>query len=224
MLVDEVYSSLLNRILANGETVNQRAVLQSNGMKPKCLSLFGEQIKIPLASAFPLLTTKRVPFKAVVHELVWFLRGSTNIGYLKDNGVKIWDQWADENGDLGPVYQKHWRHWTRTDDATISRTAETLDDLVRSGFGSITKEDVREQLDAVDQITNLEADIRAVVENPNHHAARRMLLSSWNVGDMPDPKVPTGCHTFAQFSVRPGSPGPDGTAGPGRLACHLYMR
>lgn len=213
------YHDLLRRVLASGEVTEQRAALKSTGERPKTLSVFGaESIVVPLGngSGFPLLTTKFVHWKSVVAELIWFLRGETNIKFLKENGCTIWDKWADANGDLGPVYGKHWRHWPATADADVQKAVDIAVDLndgqpVRSlPFG----------LRYVDQIRDLEESIRAVRDDPNHHAGRRMILSSWNPGDMPDPKVPTGCHTLAQFSVRP----PRREGEPKRLACSLYMR
>lgn len=90
------------------------------------VSVFGYQMRFDLADGFPLLTTKKLHIKSIVHELLWFLAGDTNIAYLKENGVRIWDEWADENGDLGPVYGKQWRSWARPDGRTVDQISEVL--------------------------------------------------------------------------------------------------
>ncbi len=93
------------------------------------LSVFGHQMRFDLASGFPLVTTKRLHLKSIIHELLWFLRGDTNIAYLKENGVRIWDEWADENGDLGPVYGHQWRSWPTPDDRKVDQIAAVVDSL-----------------------------------------------------------------------------------------------
>jgi len=107
-MVDKKYIKLAKKVLKKGS-------LKENRTGIKTISLFGERIKIDLNKGFPLLTTKKVWFKGITHELLWFLSGNTNIKYLKDNKVNIWNEWADENGDLGPVYGKQWRNWNGTD-------------------------------------------------------------------------------------------------------------
>lgn len=96
------------------------------------LSIFGCQMRFNLSEGFPLVTTKKVHLKSVIHELLWFLRGDTNIRYLKDNGVTIWDEWADENGDLGPVYGKQWRSWDAPDGRKIDQLKDVLSTLKSS--------------------------------------------------------------------------------------------
>jgi thymidylate synthase len=91
------------------------------------LSVFGHQMRFDLAAGFPLLTTKKVHLKSIVHELLWFLQGSTNIKYLKDNGVSIWDEWADENGNLGPVYGYQWRNWPKPDGTHIDQIVQVVE-------------------------------------------------------------------------------------------------
>jgi thymidylate synthase len=93
------------------------------------LSVFGHQMRFNLADGFPLVTTKKVHLKSVIHELIWFLAGDTNTAYLKDNGVSIWDEWADENGELGPVYGKQWRSWATPDGRTVDQIAELVETL-----------------------------------------------------------------------------------------------
>jgi len=140
------------------------------------LSVFGHQMRIDLRRGFPLLTTKKVHTKSIIHELLWFLRGETNIGSLQAKGVTIWDEWADANGDLGPIYGYQWRSWPAPDGAHIDQIAQVL------------------------------AEIR---RNPN---SRRLIVSAWNVADIPRMKLPP-CHAFFQFYVADG-----------RLSCQLYQR
>ncbi|MEZ5923948.1 MAG: thymidylate synthase [Hyphomicrobiaceae bacterium] len=96
------------------------------------VSLFGHQMRFDLTEGFPLVTTKKLHLKSIVHELIWFLRGETNIRYLKENGVSIWDEWADANGDLGPVYGAQWRSWPMPDGASIDQIAKLVDGLKRN--------------------------------------------------------------------------------------------
>lgn len=139
-------------------------------------SVFGHQMRFNLQEGFPLLTTKKLHIKSIVHELIWFLAGSTNIAYLKDNGVKIWDEWADANGDLGPIYGYQWRSWPTP-----------------SG-------------EHIDQITQVLEQIK------NTPDSRRLIVSAWNVADIPQMKLPP-CHAFFQFYVADG-----------KLSCQLYQR
>ena len=140
------------------------------------LSVFGYQMRFDLQKGFPLVTTKKLHLKSIIHELIWFLAGSTNTKYLKDNGVSIWDEWADENGNLGPVYGSQWRSWPLPDGGHV------------------------------DQIAHL---IEQIKTNPD---SRRLIVSAWNVADIPHMKLPP-CHAFFQFYV----------AG-GKLSCQLYQR
>jgi len=140
------------------------------------LSVFGHQMRFDLARGFPLVTTKRVHVKSVFAELLWFLRGESNVRWLNERGVTIWDEWADADGELGPVYGVQWRSWPAPDGTRI------------------------------DQIANLVAEIK---RNPD---SRRLIVSAWNVGEIPRMKLPP-CHAFFQFYV----------AG-GRLSCQLYQR
>jgi len=96
------------------------------------LSVFGYQMRFPLAEGFPVVTTKKIHLRAVIHELLWFLSGDTNVKYLKDNGVTIWDEWADEEGNLGPIYSKQWRRWETPDGRTIDQIAEVVEQIKRN--------------------------------------------------------------------------------------------
>ncbi len=140
------------------------------------VSVFGYQMRFDLNEGFPLVTTKKLHLKSIVHELIWFLAGSTNIKYLKDNGVSIWDDWADANGDLGPVYGSQWRNWPTPDGQHIDQIQQLID-----------------------QIKN----------NPD---SRRLIVSAWNVADIPQMKLPP-CHALFQFYVADG-----------KLSCQLYQR
>jgi thymidylate synthase len=140
------------------------------------LSVFGYQMRFDLGAGFPLLTTKKVHTKSIIHELLWFLRGETNVRSLQAAGVTIWDEWADAEGELGPVYGYQWRSWPTPDGRHI------------------------------DQIANVLAEIR---RNPD---SRRLIVSAWNVGQIPQMKLPP-CHAFFQFYVADG-----------KLSCQLYQR
>ena len=168
------YLDLLRLIFEQGEEKASRAVLESTGTKPKTKSIFGYQNRYNLSEGFPLVTTKTVPFRQVVVELLWFLSGSTNVGYLHQHGVKIWDQWADQNGELGPVYGKQWRAW-------------------ESGDGP-----------KVDQIAELLKGIEQVKADPTASASRRLIVSAWNPADIPKTRGPSACHTFCQFYINNG--------------------
>jgi thymidylate synthase len=163
------YLDLLRHVLDHGTEKSDRT---GTGTK----SVFGWQMRFDLNDGFPLVTTKKLHLKSIVHELIWFLRGDTNIAYLKEHGVSIWDEWADANGDLGPVYGKQWRSWPTADGG------------------------------AVDQIRWVVDEIRS---NPD---SRRLIVSAWNVGELPKMAL-MPCHTMFQFYVADG-----------KLSCQLYQR
>ncbi len=118
----KAYLDLMRHVLAHGAKKTDRTGTGT-------LSVFGHQMRFDLSDRFPLVTTKRVHMKSVIHELLWFLQGSTNVGYLKDNGVRIWDEWADERGELGPVYGHQWRSWPAPDGRHIDQMAELVSQI-----------------------------------------------------------------------------------------------
>ncbi|MHC5540989.1 thymidylate synthase [Singulisphaera rosea] len=154
------YLDLLRHVRDTGVRKPTRAVLRSTGETIDALSVFGYQMRFDLADGFPAVTTKRLAFNPVVHELIWFLRGSTNIAYLRDHNVTIWDEWADENGELGPVYGKQWRSWEGSEGDTI------------------------------DQVANLVAGIEAVKRDPTASVGRRLIVSAWNPSDLSKMALP----------------------------------
>ncbi|MAM60931.1 thymidylate synthase [Maritimibacter sp. UBA3975] len=153
-------------------TVLDEGSLSSDRTGTGTTSYFGLQCRYPLADGFPLVTTKKLHLRSIVHELLWFLSGDTNIGYLKENGVSIWDEWADENGDLGPVYGHQWRHFPK---------------LSRGPDGAPV-------IGEVDQIADLVEQIRKTPDS------RRLIVSAWNPGDVPDMALPP-CHTLWQVRI-----------------------
>ncbi|MFM8453632.1 MAG: thymidylate synthase [Gammaproteobacteria bacterium] len=165
----KVYHELLTHILKNGNLKEDRTGTGT-------LSVFGYQMRFDLNQGFPLVTTKKTHLKSIIHELLWFLKGDTNIKYLQENQVKIWNDWADKEGNLGPVYGKQWRSWAGPKGETI------------------------------DQIQNLLQDLR------NHPDSRRLIVSAWNVADIPSMALPP-CHCLFQFYVANGT-----------LSCQLYQR
>jgi thymidylate synthase len=119
------YLNLLQYILNNGVQKNDRTGTGT-------ISTFGYQMRFNLQEGFPLVTTKRLHVKSIIHELLWFLKGETNIAYLKENGVRIWDEWADENGELGPVYGKQWRSWEGANGKTIDQVSDLITQIKKN--------------------------------------------------------------------------------------------
>ena len=163
------YLDLMRHVQDHGATKTDRT---GTGTR----SVFGYQMRFNLQDGFPLVTSKKLHLKSIIHELIWFLAGSTNIAYLKENGVSIWDDWADANGDLGPIYGYQWRSWPAPNGGHIDQIAQVMD-----------------------QIRN----------NPD---SRRLIVSAWNVADIPTMKLPP-CHALFQFYVADG-----------KLSCQLYQR
>ncbi|WP_342149996.1 thymidylate synthase [Methylorubrum sp. SB2] len=119
------YHDLLTRILEGGTRKEDRTGTGT-------LSVFGHQMRFDLAEGFPLVTTKQLHLRSIIHELLWFLKGDTNVRYLRENGVTIWDEWADEAGDLGPVYGRQWRSWEKPGGGTVDQIAWVLDEIARN--------------------------------------------------------------------------------------------
>lgn len=163
------YLDLLGHVLEHGTVKQDRT---GTGTR----SVFGWQMRFDLAEGFPLVTTKKLHLRSIIHELLWFLRGDTNIGYLKENGVSIWDEWADADGELGPVYGKQWRSWQRPDGTEIDQLGQVVEQIRR---------------------------------DPD---SRRLVVSAWNVADLPDMAL-MPCHVMFQFYVADG-----------KLSCQLYQR
>lgn len=164
------YHDALGTVLEHGEESSDRTGTGT-------LSYFGLQARYRLADGFPLVTTKKLHLRSIIHELLWFLSGDTNIRYLKENGVSIWDEWADEEGDLGPVYGHQWRSFPAPEPAGRAEGGEDL---------YIVK--------AVDQITQLVDTIKSAPDS------RRLIVSAWNPGDVPRMALPP-CHTMWQVRV-----------------------
>jgi thymidylate synthase len=163
------YTDLLRYIKEHGVKKEDRTGVGTT-------SIFGYQMRFDLSQGFPLVTTKKVHLRSIIYELLWFLKGDTNIKFLQEHGVKIWDEWADKNGDLGAVYGKQWRSWEKRDGSTIDQISELLHTLKT---------------------------------NPD---SRRMVVSAWNVEDLPKMAL-SPCHCLFQFYVVNG-----------KLSCQLYQR
>lgn len=173
---DSEYFRLVDFILKNG-------ILKPNRTGVDTLSVAGYQLRFDISDgSIPLLTSKKVHMKSIVHELLWMISGSTNIKYLNDNGVTIWDEWADENGDLGPVYGSQWRHWP-----TFGYTFTEQNGKAGNGWIDLYK-----QQSGIDQLADV---IERLKKNPND---RRLLVSAWNPSELSKMKLPP-CHYAFQF-------------------------
>lgn len=183
------YLALMQDILDNGVVKKDRTGVGT-------LSVFGRQLRFDLKEGFPLVTTKKVHLKSIIHELLWFLNGDTNVKYLQENGVKIWNEWADEEGDLGPVYGKQWREWRDCKVVECHDVGRTQQ-LMQRGYKYIgnMKEDGTTYLvyeKPHDQISKVIQQLR---EDPD---SRRIIVSAWNVADLDDMAL-NPCHNYFQF-------------------------
>ncbi|MDP2079771.1 MAG: thymidylate synthase [Pseudotabrizicola sp.] len=163
----QTYHDALRTVLAHGTRSTDRTGTGT-------ISHFGMQCRYPLADGFPLMTTKKLHLRSIVYELLWFLSGSTNIRYLTENGVSIWNEWADENGELGPVYGHQWRHFP----------------VVREADGRVVTGEI-------DQIAEL---VRRMRDTPD---SRRLIVSAWNPGEVDQMALPP-CHTLWQVRLQDG--------------------
>lgn len=192
------YHDLLRHILQHGKVRTDRTGTGTKGV-------FGYQMRFDLNEGFPLLTTKKIHMKSIIHELLWFLSGDTNVKYLQDNGVRIWDEWATaeqcarfgrEEGDLGPVYGHQWRRFGASDTQISTKQDNLHDYTVMRGYAN----------DGVDQIANVVHQIK------NTPDSRRLLVTGWNPKEATSVALPP-CHTLFQFYVQDGA-----------LSCQLYQR
>lgn len=183
------YLALMQDILDNGVVKKDRTGVGT-------LSVFGRQLRFDLKEGFPLVTTKKVHLKSIIHELLWFLNGDTNVKYLQENGVRIWNEWANEEGNLGPVYGKQWREW-RDCKVVECHDVRRTQQLMQRGYKYIgnIKEDGTTYLvyeKPHDQISKVIQQLR---EDPD---SRRIIVSAWNVSDLDDMAL-NPCHNYFQF-------------------------
>lgn len=194
------YLELMKEIVDKGIDRNDRTGVGTR-------SLFGRQLRYDLQQGFPLMTTKKIHLKSIIHELIWFLSGDTNIKYLNDNGVRIWNEWADDKGNLNEVYGKQWRAWDDTRVIPVSDYNNHQQDYLHRGFKLLH---IHEQTAVIqrkiDQISEI---VDSLKNNPD---SRRIILNGWNVAKIEEMALPP-CHTLYQFYVADG-----------RLSCELYQR
>jgi len=173
---DTTYLDLMRDVLENGTTKGDRTGTGTT-------SVFSREMRFNLADgSIPLLTTKKMHIPSIIHEIIWYLSGDTNVKYLNDNGVRIWNEWADENGELGPVYGAQWRKWKKFEAASVDWNHEP------SAIAQVKFTEIDQIANIIDQIKN----------NPND---RRIIVSAWNVGDLDEMNLPP-CHAFFQFWTR----------------------
>jgi thymidylate synthase len=185
------YLNLVREVLYGGEVRGDRT-------ETGTISKFGPQVEYDLRAGFPLVTTKRTYWKGIVHELLWFLQGSTNIGYLQKHDVGIWNEWADEKGNLGPVYGKQWRAWEAFH--PLVQGPATKATLLEKGFPAaeqMLEDDIEywSRLDVVTQIDQIAEVIQRIRDNPMD---RRLIVNAWNPADIPNMALPP-CHMMFQF-------------------------
>jgi len=199
------YLDLLRHVLEHGKFKADRTGTGT-------YSVFGAQTRFELRKNFPVLTTKKLHLKSIIFELLWFLRGDTNVRYLQENKVTIWDEWADEQGNLGPVYGKQWRHWTKNtprphrDPFADQPPLFDLGELNEGAGVTPSGPRVRGRQSGIDQIEQVISQIK---KNPD---SRRLIVSAWNVADIDSMALPP-CHCLFQFYVSEGE-----------LSCQLYQR
>jgi thymidylate synthase len=199
------YLQLLRHVLENGKYKSDRTGTGT-------YSVFGAQARFDLRDSFPAVTTKKLHLRSIIYELLWFLRGETNIRFLQQNRVTIWDEWADDKGNLGPVYGKQWRHWVKHSRGAKKKSANHQPTLFDIGEFSpetqvtSTGQRVRHGNNGIDQIARV---IEQIKTNPD---SRRLIVSAWNVADVDSMALPP-CHALFQFYVSDGE-----------LSCQLYQR
>ena len=186
---DNEYLDLVENVLTTGVQKGDRTGTGT-------ISTFAQQMRFPLWNdSLPLLTTKQMHTHSIIHELLWFLAGDTNIKYLNDNNVRIWNEWADENGDLGPVYGAQWRNWTEN-----KITGETHN-CVNQGIHGEPYQDMSTTFDTKVQTTKIDQIADVIDKLRNNPNDRRIIVSAWNVGQIAEMRLPP-CHLLFQFWSR----------------------